>query len=168
MDTCVSPKLLHPGWCQKVNGAEWSSEVLFFSIHQHLVRPRQEFSCFSLPVWLTEWNPFLLLPQLLSRQVPRWMGHHRRGDWGDDTHTHTHIHESTHISSYSLRLENEAGFGERAAALSERLSLQYGDSCVDWAFTGGELCKNGPISPSVWLCHILTSPNSTLKQETFM
>lgn len=36
MDTSVSSRLLHPGWSQKVNGAEWSSEVLFFAAHRHL------------------------------------------------------------------------------------------------------------------------------------
>lgn len=36
--TLVSPWDLHPRWFQRVNEAEWSSELWFFSVHQHLVR----------------------------------------------------------------------------------------------------------------------------------
>lgn len=45
------------------------------------------------PAWLTEpLHPPLFLLHLLSWQVPGWMGHHRNGDWGDDTRAHTNSH----------------------------------------------------------------------------
>lgn len=120
MVTPVLPGLLHPGWFQKVNVAEWFSEVWFFSTHQHLVRVRQPFWClFPLIDWL---SPSTLLLHLLSWQVPGWIGHHCHGDWGNDTHAHKHT-----VTDSEMRV---AGW---AARLEEKLSLrrrrQRGLSC---------------------------------------
>lgn len=104
MVTPGSPRLLHPGWSQKVNGAEWSVDLLNTPAPGEGAAARFD--------WLNH-----ILHHLLSRQVPGWIGHHRHGDWGNDTLSHTH----------SRRLRNETGFHERVAAQSDSMKSCLSD-----------------------------------------
>ena len=118
--TQVSPSLLHPRWSQKVNGAEWSSEAWFLSVHKHLARARWPFWCsFSLLDWLTEPPPTSYPGRCLAEWDIIAMEIEAMNLAHIQTHTQTHTHTQSH------GLGNETGFHEWAAAvwLDEKLSL---------------------------------------------
>lgn len=160
MVTLVSPRMLQTRWFWKLNGAEWSSEA---NVQYTNTWKEQgsHFDAYFSPARLNDWTPSAhLLPNLLSRQVPGWIGHHLHGDWGDDTCACTHT--DTHTQSH--RLENETGFMSelplslaRWKVVSPKGRQKRGLSCHSKGTLLSSfipLCENGRISFCFSFCQM--------------
>lgn len=154
--TPVSPCLLHPGWSQKLNGAEWAAELWFFSTFWHLPRNWKPFN--SLFSCLTEWIRFYLLLHLLSRQVHGWMGDHHHGDWNDDT-----LHTQTDRYTHSLRFSKELSFicVRMDECLSKPFSQAELERQADWDKCSHPSSPPPAPAPPVWTISMTVNEGGT-------
>lgn len=137
--TQVSPRRLHRRWSRKLNGAEWSSDVGFFSIEQHLVRT----PCFFSPLldWLS--RPTFLRPPPSPTSYPgrclaQWDIIATEIEAMTLTHKHTQAGNESGFRSDSMK----SCLSEEETAAWIELSVR-GNSCLALFIP---LCENGWVA----------------------